>query len=110
MPEQTDRLAEIQTRAAKATEGPWEQCDGYGPNFYGYLRGEYLQGVGDFNFGQGDQADADREFTIHARDDIEWLIGEVQTLRTQLATAERQLAEADDALADRFAIPGEDAA
>lgn len=46
----------------------------------------------------------------HARTDVPWLVAEVQTLRTQLATAERQLAEVDDALADRFAIPGEDAA
>lgn len=87
----TDRLAEIQTRAAAATPGPWELCEDYGPNFYGYLRGEYLQGVGDFYFGDGDQADADREFTTHARADVDWLIAELTKARDENDVLERAL-------------------
>ncbi|MFZ3473152.1 hypothetical protein ACODT3_10540 [Streptomyces sp. 4.24] len=83
------RLAEIAVRAAAATKGPWELCEEYGPNFYAYQQGEYLAGVGDFNFGDGDQAEADREFTIHAAADVRFLLAEVRRLTgevTQLAT------------------------
>ena len=65
MPEPTDRLPEIQARAAKARAGS---------------------------------------------NDVDWLIGEVQTLRTQLRIAEKHVKQLDDALADFIAIPGEDAA
>jgi hypothetical protein len=125
--EPADRLAEIQARANRATRGPWELDEQTGPNFYGYLRGEYLQGVGDLNFGEGDQADADRKFTIHARTDMDWLIAEVARLHDvigqqaaaewtaredlaeaniKLATAERQLRQCD-AVIDSLGIPDE---
>ena len=120
VPMAADRLAEIQARAKKATEGPWELDAQTGPNFYGYLRGEYLQGVGDLDFGEGDQADADREFTINARTDVDWLITEVLQLRAEKAIAERTCEEAAtrmnqlraevDEYERCFAIPGEEAA
>ena len=59
----TDRLPEIQARAAKARAGS---------------------------------------------NDVDWLIGEVQTLRTQLALAEKHVKQLDDALADFIAIPDDE--
>lgn len=75
-----NRLAEIAARNAAATKGPWEPCEEYGPNFYAFQQGEYLAGVGDFNFGDGAQADADREFMIHAAADVSWLLARVAEL------------------------------
>jgi hypothetical protein len=72
------QLAEIRAREAAATEGPWEPCPGWGPTFYGNLRGEYLRGVGDINFGVGEQADADLAFVLAAREDIPALLAEAE--------------------------------
>jgi len=111
MPEQTDRLAEIQLRAAKATPGPW--CT---DSWEIYQGTEYTPGISQWigETCRGNttttQDRADAAFVAAARTDVPWLIAELTEARAKLATAERQLAEADDALADRFAIPGEDAA
>lgn len=90
MPDLTpaERLAEIRAREAAATEGPWEAYPEMGPHFYGYLRGEYLRGVGDLNFGEGEQAEADRTFTLAAREDVPWLLAEVSRLADELAEEE----------------------
>lgn len=96
-----DRLSAIRARASSATEGPWERYTEYGPNFYANVTGPHLQGVGDFNFGQGDQAEADEALVTHAQKDIAWLLayadGAIQTGRRQqeyIADLEKQLEQA----------------
>ncbi|WP_030292292.1 hypothetical protein [Streptomyces katrae] len=78
------RLAEIEARLQAATKGPWEPCKEYGPNFYAFQQGEYLAGVGNFDFGEGAQADADREFVIHAPVDVASLLAKVAELEATL--------------------------
>lgn len=68
------RIAEIRGREQAATPGPWEPYKDYGPNFYAYLLGEHLRGVGDLNFGDGEEAEADRAFVTHAREDMHDLL------------------------------------
>ncbi|MFC7880450.1 hypothetical protein ACFUVV_00980 [Streptomyces sp. NPDC057376] len=86
----TDRLTEqqlvdIEARANAATPGPWEEHPDYGPDFYAFLRGPYLRGVGTLNFGDGDGARADREFVLNARHDVPALLAEVRHLQAQRA-------------------------
>lgn len=83
--ETTARLGEIRERVAAATEGPWEH--------------------GDRQFTAGDQADA--EFIAHAREDVPWLLAEVERLtaerdraRDLAARLEAQIARVE-ALAER---------
>lgn len=87
------QLAEIQAREAAATEGPWEPYPSYGPTFYGYLRGEYLQGVGDINFGVGEQAEADLAFVLAAREDVPALLARIAELEAERRYAGRLEAE-----------------
>jgi hypothetical protein len=82
-----DRLNAIRTRANAATEGPWERYAEYGDNFFANTTGSHLQGVGDLNFGAGEQAEADEALVTHAQQDITWLLafadGAIQTGRKQ---------------------------
>lgn len=82
-----DRLAAIRSRAKAATQGPWQRATDYGPNFFANIDGPYLQGVGDFNLGVGEQAEADEALITHAQQDIAWLLayadGAIQTGRRQ---------------------------
>ncbi|WP_318201093.1 hypothetical protein [Streptomyces sp. SCL15-4] len=78
-------LDAIETRANAATPGPWEEHPQYGPHFYAYLGGPYLRGVGTLNFGDGEDAEADREFVKHAREDIDAMAAEIRRLRAELA-------------------------
>ena len=82
-----DRLAAIRARHKAATEGPWEHYPDYGPTFFANTSGPYLQGVGDFNFGQGEQAEADEALVSNAQQDISWLLayadGAIQAGRKQ---------------------------
>lgn len=80
-------LDEIDTRALAATDGPWERYEDYGPYFYANTSGEYLRGVGDLNFGVGEQADADEAFVRHAQEDVTVLLAEVRRLRARALTA-----------------------
>lgn len=77
------QLDDIEARAQAATDGPWDRY-GYGPNFFANTSGPYLRGVGDFNFGVGEQADADEEFVRHAVEDVRALVAEVRRLRAEL--------------------------
>ena len=60
--------------------------------------------------------DSDRLAEIQARaakaragsNDVDLLIGEVQTLRTQLRIAEKHVKQLDDALAAAYAIPDDE--
>jgi hypothetical protein len=82
------QLDEIEARADAATSGPWELHEGCGPHFYAYLRGSHLQGIGTLNFGDGEAADADREFVTRAHGDVDQLLAEVRRLRTRVAELE----------------------
>lgn len=91
----TDRIAEIQKRADAATPGPWEEFADYGPQFYAYLGGSYLRGIGTINFGDGKEAAADLAFTLNARQDVDFLLAEVARLRGEVDSlaAENQVLE-----------------
>ncbi|MFG2748073.1 hypothetical protein [Streptomyces xanthophaeus] len=78
------RLADIRAREQAATKGPWERCPEYGEHFYAYLGGSHLLGVGDINFGDGKDAEADLAFTLAARADIPWLLDTIAELRAQV--------------------------
>lgn len=91
----TQQLADIEARANAATEGPWVRYEEYGPTFYANTSGEYLRGVGDFNFGVGDQADADEAFVRHAPEDVRLLLAEVARLKGQRKYLMTQLAKRD---------------
>ncbi|MFD4547225.1 hypothetical protein [Streptomyces sp. NPDC058466] len=93
------QLTVIEARAGAATPGPWEEHDDYGPHFYAYLRGSYLRGVGTLNFGDGEDAEADREFVKHAREDVDALLAEVRRLRARVTELEGPAVEARAALA-----------
>ncbi|MEU8537115.1 hypothetical protein [Streptomyces parvulus] len=79
------QLTDIETRTNAATKGPWEHHPAYGPNFFANTTGLYLQGVGDLNFGVGEQARADEEFVKHAQQDVAALLAEVRRLQAELA-------------------------
>jgi hypothetical protein len=85
-PPTSQQLDDIETRANAATPGPWEEHTPYGPDFYAYLRGPYLRGVGTLNFGDGEDAAADREFVKHAREDVDVLLAEVRRFRAAAET------------------------
>jgi hypothetical protein len=112
------QLADIESRAKAATPGPWERHNEYGPTFFANVTGEYLQGVGDFNFGVGDQAEADEEFIKHAQQDVTALAAQVRRLQgqrqyllTQLAKRDAETGRGDQALraflTDPDAVPAD---
>ncbi|MFF6829584.1 hypothetical protein [Streptomyces longwoodensis] len=76
-------LMEIAARAEAATPGPWVEYPKYGPHFYAYVEGLHLRGVGTLNFGDGPDAKADREFVLHARQDVPALLARVAELEAQ---------------------------
>ncbi len=86
----TERLAAIRERCAKATPGPWEteECHGQdtiwidvcGPKEDEILHGEPLY-IGQIESPQRAQIIADLEFAAHARDDIPWLLKQLELAR-----------------------------
>jgi hypothetical protein len=82
-PAQPVDLDAIETRARAATPGPWHRYPDYGPTFFANTSGAYLRGVGDFDFGVGEQAAADEEFVTHARTDVEAMAAEIRRLRSE---------------------------
>ena len=110
------QLDEIEARATAATPGPWQRYEEYGPRFFANTTGEYLRGVGDFNFGLGEQADADEAFVRHAQQDMTALLayarrlqGQRKFLLTQLAKRDAASGEGDRALREFLtANPDED--
>ena len=87
-----EREQEIRAREQAATPGPWEECPSYGTDFYAYLGGSYLRGVGSLTFGEGEDAEADLVFTLNARQDVPALLAEVDRLRARGAELEAQRA------------------
>lgn len=87
-PEQ-DRLAEIKQRAENTTPGPWvlqpvaADDDGLGEQWiHNSEQGakEYAVAV---TFFANPRLQEDAEFIAHSRADVEWLIGEVERLRSE---------------------------
>lgn len=80
MTDNETRINEIRARAKAATEGPWQRYPEYGPNFLANTTGSHLQGIGDLNFGQGEQAEADETLVTHAQQDITYLLDRITEL------------------------------
>ncbi|MGW1492617.1 hypothetical protein [Streptomyces sp. NPDC002402] len=98
----TDRLPEIQDRAAKATSG-WQTSD----TDPGVVLSADGQPIGVFGGSRQDHHDA--TFTAHARKDVPWLLdlvrrlqGEVDSLAAEKAVIERDCAELEARLTERL--------
>jgi DNA repair exonuclease SbcCD ATPase subunit len=100
MEQQTDRLAEIQEREKKATKGPWEVAPCSSNDEVMNVVAEYKRVEGgasanwiaeldaalDFDSdveGLLEQLQANAQFIAHAREDIPYLVAEVQSLRAE---------------------------
>jgi hypothetical protein len=83
-----DHEAAIMRRHALATSGTWYLQPNHGPHFVASEQAGYEHGIGDLDFGVGDQADADREFVLNAHADMLHLLAEVDRLREQVAALE----------------------
>jgi len=91
--EPTDRLAEIQDRADKATDGPWF-VEAHQPTLTRrVVSDDHTLDASLGYLGNSNQADA--AFIAAARDDVPWLVTELRAARTQLAIREEQVAEID---------------
>jgi len=77
-------LDPIRQRHEAATSGTWYLQPNYGPDFVAAEIAGYEHGIGTLNFGDGDQADADREFVLNAHADMGQLIAEVERLRARV--------------------------
>lgn len=79
----TKRLQEIRERESKATAGPWVTDDvarvGVGEP-YGPFLATCKPSVHDWPVRQQEQDDA--EFIAHAREDVPWLLSEMERLET----------------------------
>jgi hypothetical protein len=84
-------LAAIQARERAATPGPWYLQPNHGDTFVAAEVNGYERGVGDLDFGAGDDAAADREFTLNARQDVPALLTEITRLREENARLTAEL-------------------
>jgi hypothetical protein len=88
----TTRLDEIRKRVEQATPGPWERSDfahAVDDTFEVKSRGKlYQNGYPSLVASEADRRDAN--FIAHAREDIPWLIAEVERLQMELAEARKQ--------------------
>ena len=82
----TDRLDEIRARAEAATPGPWKQGD---INSRGVISrfDVYSEHAGYVDVASVWNSE-DRDFMAHAREDIPYLLAEVERLRSLLAVVE----------------------
>ena len=93
----SDRLKEIAERAEKATPGPWEYYGGRSIDTPPIHADEANYGIPDEGFEGGYQfycsADdgawryADGEFIAHAREDIPFLLAEIERLKQALTAS-----------------------
>ncbi|MEV5443521.1 hypothetical protein AB0N23_13430 [Streptomyces sp. NPDC052644] len=95
-----DRIAAIQARNAAATKGPW--CT---DSWEIYQGSEYLPGISSWvgeccRSEDPEQALADAEFIAHARDDVPWLLAEVERLRARVAELEAERHSTNEALSE----------
>ncbi|MFD0408605.1 hypothetical protein [Kitasatospora sp. NPDC127116] len=86
-------LDAIQARHAAATGGNWRYEAYAGLGEHGVLGAADIP-IGRLDFGDGDQADADRDFVLNAHQDVTALLARVRQLETELAT-ERAVAESN---------------
>jgi hypothetical protein len=82
-----DRLAEIKQRAEAATPGPWSEpfyVDEPGDQGWWIHNGQVgmKEGAVAGSFALNPNQEADGEFISHSRADVDWLIAEVERLRT----------------------------
>ncbi len=97
----SERLEEIRKRAEAATKGPWTHalgCDADTAAGGCFARGPFLGGIGDvpspMEWDDADrQSDVDQDFINNAREDIPWLLAEVERLESAL----EQLSEGHEA-------------
>lgn len=76
-----DRLAEIRARAERATEGPWVQLPPW--ETVPATTPSIISPNGDI--ADRIEAEADAEFIAHAREDVPYLLDEVERLRADLS-------------------------
>lgn len=84
-PMTAERLAEISKAYDAATGGPWYFDQQYGPYFLASEVRGYMRGIGQLEFGDGKQADRDREFVLNSHAYVAELLDEVERLRGVLA-------------------------
>ena len=102
-----DRIAEIRARLEAATPGPWEavKWEDY-DHMNGYVETWDVEGPDHDGDGNGQQ---DAEFIAHARDDVPFLLAEIERLSTALAERDAfwvsrlQADDAVEAIAAEFA-------
>lgn len=86
------QLDAIKARYDNATGGAWYFEEQYGPHFLASERHGYMHGIGDLiGFGDGEQADADREFVQNAKSDMALLLDEVDRLNGVMAAVAKVL-------------------
>lgn len=91
-------LTAIKARAQAATDGPWRLEAHAGLGQHGVL-GPANWSVGALEFGDGPDADADREFVINAPTDIAALIAKVEHLTAEVERLSATRAEVRSAIA-----------
>ncbi|TGB11597.1 hypothetical protein [Streptomyces sp. MZ04] len=101
-----ERETEIRNRAEAATPGPWVEYADYGKDFYAYTGGPYLRGVGTLNLGDGEDADADREFITHAAEDVPALLAELAAARAERVEARKRVDELEKVAVEARAALG----
>lgn len=86
------RLTEIRDCHQAATGGRWliDRDGAFGETTVIADQGEHAATIGSMDFGDGDQADADRTFVLYAHRDVGVLLAEVDRLR---AESEQRLGE-----------------
>jgi hypothetical protein len=107
----TDRLDEIRARAEAATPGPWRwrgllTAEGSEQTYAGYSQRVFRFTTDSLDTsptlvaetfdGHSDTAPPNAEFIAHARDDIPYLLAEVERLRAALASVGYRLTRKDD--------------
>lgn len=100
-----EQLAAITARHEAATPGLWEPYTEYGPNFVANQTGQHMLGVGDLDFGTGQQADADRDFVRQAHADITALLAENARLREENEHLRGYIVTAGKITRDRTTAP-----
>ena len=79
------RVDEIRARAEAATRGPWSAIEGPGEHWYVCDEGESIASISANDGSNEDQRQPDAEFIAHAREDIPWLLAELDKARAEKA-------------------------
>lgn len=95
-------LDAIQQRHAAATKGRWYYATSYGPHFVASEVSGYERGIGTLNFGDGDDAKADRDFVLDAHEDMGQLLAEIHRLQAENTELIAELDGRDDEARERW--------